>query len=164
MSFREASNQSGLSRGRGLILQESPPASAGGSRTAEEVFDTLAQAVHDCAHVYATTVRKRGRRVSLIDVELTQGDRTAVRAAWNTPNGDITCPRVRTPQTRAGWCLRSICACNISHPLCDPFCFENRGWWVVCLRASRHLVFRPVGVVRYRLAGSLSAARPHPVR
>jgi acyl-coenzyme A thioesterase PaaI-like protein len=28
-----------------------------------------------------TTVRKRGRRVSLIDVELTQGDRTAVRAA-----------------------------------------------------------------------------------
>lgn len=45
MSFREASNQSGLSRGRGLILQESPPASAGGSRTAEEVFDTLAQRV-----------------------------------------------------------------------------------------------------------------------
>ena len=29
----------------------------------------------------ATTVRKRGRRVSLIDVELSQGDRTAVRAA-----------------------------------------------------------------------------------
>ena len=28
-----------------------------------------------------TTVRKRGRRVSLVDVELTQGDRTAVRAA-----------------------------------------------------------------------------------
>ena len=28
-----------------------------------------------------TTVRKRGRRVSLIDVELTQGDRTAVRAS-----------------------------------------------------------------------------------
>ena len=28
-----------------------------------------------------TTVRKRGRRVSLIDVELNQGDRTAVRAA-----------------------------------------------------------------------------------
>jgi hypothetical protein len=28
-----------------------------------------------------TTVRKRGRRVSLIDVELKQGDRTAVRAA-----------------------------------------------------------------------------------
>ena len=28
-----------------------------------------------------TTVRKRGRRVSLLDVELTQGDRTAVRAA-----------------------------------------------------------------------------------
>ncbi|WNG93434.1 thioesterase family protein [Mycobacterium sp. ITM-2016-00318] len=28
-----------------------------------------------------TTVRKRGRRVSLIDVELTQGQRTAVRAA-----------------------------------------------------------------------------------
>ena len=28
-----------------------------------------------------TTVRKRGRRVSLIDVELAQGDRTAVRAA-----------------------------------------------------------------------------------
>ncbi|OBA88065.1 hypothetical protein A5662_25510 [Mycobacteriaceae bacterium 1482268.1] len=28
-----------------------------------------------------TTVRKRGRRVGLIDVELTQGDRTAVRAA-----------------------------------------------------------------------------------
>ena len=26
-------------------------------------------------------MRKRGRRVSLIDVELTQGDRTAVRAA-----------------------------------------------------------------------------------
>lgn len=29
----------------------------------------------------STTVRKRGRRVSLIDVELTQGDRVAVRAA-----------------------------------------------------------------------------------
>lgn len=29
----------------------------------------------------STTVRKRGRRVSLLDVELTQGDRTAVRAA-----------------------------------------------------------------------------------
>lgn len=29
----------------------------------------------------ATTVRKRGRRVSLIDVELRQGERTAVRAA-----------------------------------------------------------------------------------
>ena len=28
-----------------------------------------------------TTVRKRGRRVSLIDVELNQGERTAVRAA-----------------------------------------------------------------------------------
>src|SRR5689334_1385490 len=28
-----------------------------------------------------TTVRKRGRRVSLLDVELTQGERTAVRAA-----------------------------------------------------------------------------------
>ena len=28
-----------------------------------------------------TTVRKRGRRVSLIDVELNQGDRSAVRAA-----------------------------------------------------------------------------------
>ena len=28
-----------------------------------------------------TTVRKRGRRVSLIDVELRQGDRTALRAA-----------------------------------------------------------------------------------
>ncbi|HET6736515.1 thioesterase family protein [Mycobacterium sp.] len=28
-----------------------------------------------------TTVRKRGRRISLIDVELNQGDRTAVRAA-----------------------------------------------------------------------------------
>ena len=28
-----------------------------------------------------TTVRKRGRRVSLIDVELNQGNRTAVRAA-----------------------------------------------------------------------------------
>ena len=30
---------------------------------------------------WSTTVRKRGRRVSLIDVELRQGDRTAVRAA-----------------------------------------------------------------------------------
>ena len=30
---------------------------------------------------WSTTVRKRGRRVSLIDVELNQGDRTAVRAA-----------------------------------------------------------------------------------
>jgi hypothetical protein len=28
-----------------------------------------------------TTVRKRGRRISLIDVELNQGERTAVRAA-----------------------------------------------------------------------------------
>jgi tRNA/rRNA methyltransferase len=38
------------------------PAAAGADIVLEqaEVFDTLAQAVHDCAHVYATTVRKRG--------------------------------------------------------------------------------------------------------
>ena len=90
--------------------------------------------------------------------------RTAVRAASNTPNGDITCPRLRTPQIRAAWCLRLICACNMSHPLCDPLCFENRGWWVVCLQGQPPFGFPPVGVARYRLARSRSAARPHPVR
>ena len=90
--------------------------------------------------------------------------RTAVRAASNTPNGDITSRRVRTPQIRAAWCLRLISACNMSHPLCDPFCFENRGWWVVCLQGQPPFCFRPVGVARHRLTGSRSAARPHPVR
>ena len=38
------------------------PAAAGGDVVLEraEVFETLADAVADCAHVYATTVRKRG--------------------------------------------------------------------------------------------------------
>ena len=38
------------------------PAAAGADRVLDEarVFDTTAQAVADCAHVYATTVRKRG--------------------------------------------------------------------------------------------------------
>jgi len=38
------------------------PAAAGADLVLEqaEVFETLAEAVHDCAHVYATTVRKRG--------------------------------------------------------------------------------------------------------
>jgi tRNA/rRNA methyltransferase len=38
------------------------PAAAGADNVLEkaEVFGTLAEAVHDCAHVYATTVRKRG--------------------------------------------------------------------------------------------------------
>ncbi len=38
------------------------PSSAGADEVLEkaEVFDTLAEAVADCAHVYATTVRKRG--------------------------------------------------------------------------------------------------------
>jgi tRNA/rRNA methyltransferase len=38
------------------------PAAAGADEVLEqaEVFETLAEAVHDCAHVYATTVRKRG--------------------------------------------------------------------------------------------------------
>lgn len=38
------------------------PAAAGADMVLEQaqVFDTLAAAVHDCAHVYATTVRKRG--------------------------------------------------------------------------------------------------------
>jgi len=38
------------------------PAAAGADIVLEqaEVFETLAEAVHDCAHVYATTVRKRG--------------------------------------------------------------------------------------------------------
>jgi tRNA/rRNA methyltransferase len=38
------------------------PAAAGADEVLEraEVFDTLAQAVADCVHVYATTVRKRG--------------------------------------------------------------------------------------------------------
>ncbi|HWU02153.1 MAG TPA: RNA methyltransferase [Novosphingobium sp.] len=38
------------------------PAAAGADIVLEQaqVFETLAQAVHDCAHVYATTVRKRG--------------------------------------------------------------------------------------------------------
>lgn len=38
------------------------PAAAGADRVLEQavVFDTLAEAVGDCSHVYATTVRKRG--------------------------------------------------------------------------------------------------------
>ncbi|AKH41472.1 tRNA/rRNA methyltransferase [Altererythrobacter atlanticus] len=38
------------------------PAAAGADRVLEEarVFDSVAEAVADCAHVYATTVRKRG--------------------------------------------------------------------------------------------------------
>ncbi len=38
-----------------------------------------------------TTIRKRGRRVSLVDVELDQGDRTAVRAAltMGVPEHDV---------------------------------------------------------------------------
>ncbi len=38
------------------------PAAAGADQVLEraEVYDTLAEAVADCAHVYATTVRKRG--------------------------------------------------------------------------------------------------------
>ena len=38
------------------------PAAAGANMVLEhaQVFDTLAEAVADCAHVYATTVRKRG--------------------------------------------------------------------------------------------------------
>ncbi len=38
------------------------PAAAGADIVLEkaQVFETLADAVHDCAHVYATTVRKRG--------------------------------------------------------------------------------------------------------
>ena len=38
------------------------PAAAGADVVLEgaQVFETLAEAVHDCAHVYATTVRKRG--------------------------------------------------------------------------------------------------------
>jgi len=41
-----------------------------------------------------TTVQKRGRRVSLVDVELRQGDRTAVRAAMTmgTPEGHHVAP------------------------------------------------------------------------
>ena len=38
------------------------PAAAGADAVLEKaaVFESLAEAVHDCAHVYATTVRKRG--------------------------------------------------------------------------------------------------------
>ena len=59
------------------------PAAAGADFILDkaQVFETTADAVADCAHVFATTVRKRGRRIGLIDVELTQDGRTAVRAA-----------------------------------------------------------------------------------
>ena len=59
------------------------PAASGADVVLEraQVFSSVAEAVADCAHVYATTVRKRGRRVSVVDVELNQGERTAVRAA-----------------------------------------------------------------------------------
>src|SRR4029078_11818091 len=41
-----------------------------------------------------TTVRKRGRRVSLVDVELNQGDRTAVRAAITVGDPEHYVPRL----------------------------------------------------------------------
>ena len=66
------------------------------TRTGDGVYDgvlnehwTIGEKVHGGAMLapdpgpmrVVTTVRKRGRRVSLIDVELTQADRVAVRAA-----------------------------------------------------------------------------------
>jgi len=59
-----------------------------------------------------TTVRKRGRRVSLIDVELSQGDRTAVRAAITLGDPEHHVPPLlsvnpvvplMTPDRRPGW-------------------------------------------------------------
>lgn len=45
----------------------------------------------------ATTVRKRGRQVSVVDVELTQGDRTAVSAAVTLGPLDVAEPRHQEP-------------------------------------------------------------------
>lgn len=47
------------------------PAASGADRVIAEarVFDTVAEAVADCAHVYATTVRKRGVVKPVVDAE-----------------------------------------------------------------------------------------------
>ncbi|NBW74972.1 MAG: RNA methyltransferase [Sphingomonadaceae bacterium] len=47
------------------------PAAAGGDIVLEQaqVFESLADAVMDCAHVYATTVRKRGVTKPVVDAE-----------------------------------------------------------------------------------------------
>lgn len=56
------------------------PAAAGADAVLEQaqVFDTLADAVSDCAHVYATTVRKRGVTKPVVTPE--QAARTIVSA------------------------------------------------------------------------------------
>ena len=54
-----------------------------------------------------TTVRKRGRRVSLVDVELNQGDRTAVRAAVTLGDPEHHVPPL-SPSQAGGTPCRSI--------------------------------------------------------
>ena len=53
------------------------------------------------------TVRKRGRRVSLVDVELNQGDRTAVRAAVTLGDPEHHVPPL-SPSQAGGTPSRSI--------------------------------------------------------
>jgi len=56
------------------------PAASGADIVLEkaEVFETVAEAVADCAHVYATTVRKRGVTKPVVTPEVAAGD---IRAA-----------------------------------------------------------------------------------
>jgi acyl-coenzyme A thioesterase PaaI-like protein len=58
-----------------------------------------------------TTVRKRGRRVSLIDVELNQGDHTAVRAAVTLGDPEHHVPPL-SPSQAGGTPSRSIRWCR----------------------------------------------------
>ncbi|WP_211294951.1 RNA methyltransferase [Novosphingobium guangzhouense] len=60
------------------------PAAAGADDVLEnaEVFETLAEAVHDCANVYATTVRKRGVTKPVVTPE--EAAREVYATAQNT--------------------------------------------------------------------------------
>lgn len=51
-----------------------------------------------------TSIRKRGRRISVADVELTQGGRTAVHAVVNLGSPSISRPT--TPERAPGPCCR----------------------------------------------------------
>ncbi len=53
-----------------------------------------------------TSIRKRGRRISVVDVELTQGERTAVHAVVNLGEPEHY-PRATGPPARGRCCRRT---------------------------------------------------------
>ena len=64
------------------------PAAIGRRRRAgraRQVFDSVAEAVADCAHVYATTVRKRGVIKPVVDAASSRAARSAPRRALGDP-------------------------------------------------------------------------------